>query len=31
MHSILADIFTSKEAREILKNKFILMIGDSGT
>ncbi|RNA00300.1 PC-esterase domain-containing 1A-like [Brachionus plicatilis] len=29
MTSILADIFTSKEAREILRNKFVLIIGDS--
>lgn len=27
---ILADIFLSEEAREILKNKFVVMIGDSG-
>ena len=26
----LADIFTSKEATSILKNKYVLFIGDSG-
>lgn len=30
MQPILADIFLSEEAREILKNKFVVMIGDSG-